>query len=373
MKVTADRNRLSESFARAATFSPGKSPKPILEHVLLEATNGATVFHATDLECSARLAAEGVEFDKPGAVLLDTVQFPAILRECTDDVVTIEDRGTTIFVRCGRSEYKLPSANPGDFPIDRSEVPPLGVSLSGAAFRDLIEAVEFATDVESTRYALAGIKLEFRDGMLTAVGTDGRRLATAETTAEGKLDGCLYHVKPARKINRVIPGDKTIRFTADANKAVLIWDGGQVITRQVEGRYPKWRDVIPEKNQDGTARGWSMTTVVGPFHAAVRQASIACSVDSRGVDFRFDAGAVTFSAATHDHGQSEVRMVADYDGKEVILRLDHSFVRAFLKTLPPEANLDISIDNADSCALFRCGNTRYVIMPLSRDAAQEAK
>ena len=53
--------------------------------------------------------------------------------------------------------------------------------------RELIRRTVFATDNESSRYALGGVKLEFGDDNITAVGTDGRRLAkmTGPVTKSG--------------------------------------------------------------------------------------------------------------------------------------------------------------------------------------------
>jgi DNA polymerase III subunit beta len=51
-------------------------------------------------------------------------------------------------------------------------------------FRRLIHRTLYATDTESTRYALGGILLEMMEDSVIGVGTDGRRLAKMEVLAE---------------------------------------------------------------------------------------------------------------------------------------------------------------------------------------------
>ena len=51
-------------------------------------------------------------------------------------------------------------------------------------FREMVKRTVFATDPESSRYALGGVLLEMEDTSVTAVGTDGRRLARMEGTGE---------------------------------------------------------------------------------------------------------------------------------------------------------------------------------------------
>ncbi len=49
--------------------------------------------------------------------------------------------------------------------------------VRAADLRKLIRRTIFATDVESTRYALGGVLVELTAETITMVGTDGRRLA----------------------------------------------------------------------------------------------------------------------------------------------------------------------------------------------------
>ena len=51
-------------------------------------------------------------------------------------------------------------------------------------FRQIIRRTAFATDAESTRYALGGLLLEFDDGKITVAATDSRRMAVATAACE---------------------------------------------------------------------------------------------------------------------------------------------------------------------------------------------
>ena len=49
--------------------------------------------------------------------------------------------------------------------------------VAAADLKKLIRRTIFATDVESTRYALGGVLVELTAESIAMVGTDGRRLA----------------------------------------------------------------------------------------------------------------------------------------------------------------------------------------------------
>ncbi len=152
---------------------------------------------ATDLEVGIRYEVTGVEIDAPGAAVLPVARFGSILRESSDATFRIESGNDGTTIRGERSQFKLPSENPQDFPPIAEFGESSYYEISARLFRELIRRTIFATDNESSRYALGGIKLEWKDNVLTAVGTDGRRLA--------KMDG------PAQAVGSPAPfGDVTV-------------------------------------------------------------------------------------------------------------------------------------------------------------------
>ena len=60
--------------------------------------------------------------------------------------------------------------------------------IAAADLKKLIRRTIFATDVESTRYALGGVLVELTAESITMVGTDGRRLARMSAPAEAEND-----------------------------------------------------------------------------------------------------------------------------------------------------------------------------------------
>ena len=185
MKITCNREKLLHAFQTVAAIAPARSPKPILQNVKLEVAKDEATLMATDLEVGIRYEVAGIEVDAPGAAVLPVARFGSILRESSDATFRIEAGGEGTTIRGERSQFKLPAENPQDFPADRRHSAKQNYyELSARLFRELIRRTIFATDNESSRYALGGVKLEWKDNMLTAVGTDGRRLAKMEGPAQ---------------------------------------------------------------------------------------------------------------------------------------------------------------------------------------------
>ena len=177
MKVTCDREQLLAAFQTAAAVAPARSPKPILQNVKLEVAENSAIILATDLEVGVRTVVSGVDVQVGGAAVLPVARFGSILRESSDERLRIETDAQATIVRGERSEFRLPAENPQEFPAVTDFAETKYHQLPTRLLKELIRRTAFATDNESSRYALGGVLLEFAADKITGVGTDGRRLA----------------------------------------------------------------------------------------------------------------------------------------------------------------------------------------------------
>lgn len=370
MKIICDREKLLTAFQTAATVVPSRSPKPILKNVKFEVDQQAATIMATDLEVGIRVELDGFQVESPGQAILPVAQFGSILRESSDAKLFIEGSERGIVVRGDRSEFKLPSSNPDEFPTVESFQETAYHTVNGGLFRELVRRTIFATDPESSRYALGGVLLDMAADRITAVGTDGRRLAKMEGPAvsvAGHQSGATMTIVPTRSmqlIERAL-GDLSadVQVAARANDILVKSSRATIYSRLVEGRFPKWRDVIPTRH-----KAIRIDMPVGPANAALRQASIATDADSRGIDFTFGEGRLVLSGAAADVGEAQVEIPIAYSGETITVTLDHRFVLDFFRVLEPEKTFCIEIENQDAAALFSTDDGySYVVMPLARE------
>ena len=100
-------------------------------------------------------------------------------------------------------------------------------------FRELIRRTIFATDNESSRYALGGVLLEMADDKITGVGTDGRRLAKMEGPAKsvgGHRTGDSMTIVPTKAMQLIeralTDADAEIQIAARANEVLVTKPAG---------------------------------------------------------------------------------------------------------------------------------------------------
>jgi DNA polymerase-3 subunit beta len=371
MKISCDRELLLQAFQTVASVAPSRSPKPILQNVKLEAVEQGVILSATDLEVGIRYFVDGVDVQSQGVAIFSVTRFGSILRESTDATLHLESDGQGTTIRGERSQFRLSAEDPAEFPQvaafeekDFHEVP-------ARLLRELIRRTVFATDNESSRYALGGVKLEFSESELIAIGTDGRRLAKMAgpiSTTGTAIDAAQTMIIPTRAMQlierAVAPTDAEVQVALKGNEILVHTSKVTISARLLEGRFPDWKKVFPE--QGGT--GVKLDLAVGGTYAAVRQAAIVTSEESRGVDFAFGDGMLVLSGKAAEVGQSRVELPISYEGEQLTVTLDPRFIVDFLKVLDGEKTFTFEVQDAESAAVCSTDDGYgYVIMPLARD------
>lgn len=371
MKITCQRESLTAAFALAASIAPTRSPKEILQNVKVTADAGKITLTATDMEVGIRLELEdGMTVETEGTALLPVARTMAILRESNDETLTFETDDSGVRVQGSRSKFKLPGSNPDEFPSVAGFEEEKYHVIPTRLFREMVKRTVFATDAESSRYALGGVLLEMEDASVTAVGTDGRRLARMAGSGEahgGHQTTGASTIVPTRAIQLMERAlndhDETVDVAARSNDLLLRTPRAVIYSRLVEGRYPNWRQVFPSREN-----GVQLEMTVGPLFAALRQAAIVTDQQSRGIDFTFADGTLKLEASTADIGESQIELPIAYDGESITLTMDHRYVSDFCKVLDNEASFTMDIESAAAPAVLTTEDGYgYVIMPMARD------
>ena len=370
MKISCDREKLASAFFLAGSIAQARSPKEILQYVKIEATTDHTTLMATDMETGIRIEVEGVDVVAPGKALLHADRVGKILKESQDDRLSLEVVDGQIRIQGIHSEFKLNAVNPDEYPTIAGFEEQRYHEIPTRLFREMVRRTIFATDPDSTRFALGGVLLEMSGDNVLAVGTDGRRLARmvgTGTAVGGHETVGSTTIIPTRSLSlmerSIGEQSDVVQLACRGSDVQMRTAGCTIYSRLVEGRYPNWRQVIPERQESVR-----MSLTVGPFHNVIRQAAIVADQESRGLNFEFGGGTLLLTAQTADLGQSRVEMPIEYEGEKIQLKLDHRFVSDFLRVLDPDTRFTLDIVNSTASALLTTDDGyAYVVMPMALD------
>jgi DNA polymerase-3 subunit beta len=360
--VTMDRQQLLAALKDVAAAVATRGPKPILTNVLLH--DG--LLSATDLELRIDCHAEW--HDDP--LLLPHARLKSILETATGDEVVLTRDGSACRVEIGRSEWRLPVEDAAEFPTwEPGKLSPLP-RIPCDQFARAVRSVAYACDTESSRFALGAVQIEVQDGECTLCASDGRRLSVALIEFDQALDPIEVLV-PEHAIQQMAAiamkhkGDGTaVQLQASKSEIVATFDGQTITARLIDGRFPKWRDVFPDRDAN------EHVVEIGALWSATRAAAIVTTEQSKGVDYTFTADGITLHGQSSESGESKVECEIVSAGNPGTVKLDPRFVsdvcRA-LSSLDGEPNVRISTAGPGDAVVLTCGEDdeyRSVIMPL---------
>ncbi|MFM8406446.1 MAG: DNA polymerase III subunit beta, partial [Pirellulaceae bacterium] len=283
MKLSCNREKLHHAFQLAASVAPTRSPKEILHSIKLEAKDDEVLLTATDLESSIRIQVEQVDVQVPGTCLLNVVRVGNILRELNDSQLELETTDSGITLRGEHSEFHLPSANPDEYPVVAEFSESSYCEVPARLFREMVRRTSFATDIENSRFALGGVLFEIAGDEITAVATDGRRLVRMIGSCkpvQGHKTTSPTTIIPTKTLTlmerSIGDKDEVVHLAARSNDVVLRTPRATIQSCLVEGRFPNWRQVIPNRTSSII-----IESNVGPFFSSVRQAAVVADPESR--------------------------------------------------------------------------------------------
>ncbi len=362
MKVSLDRHELAEAINVAKVVVLARTPKAILQCVLLDAHKDFVLISATDLEISVRCSLTQVQVDRTGAAVVPMEKLSQIVQESADDVLTMEIQDDACHIRGRDSHFKIFTRPADEFPPVPEAEESGDFEVGVQELRRLGDWTVFAAARENTRYAINGVLWEKGATGLTMVATDGRRLSKAETTLK-KSKGESRAIVPSKAMKvlaQVLTDPEGVVSVKMAKNQVLFRSAQAIISSAVlEGHFPNYTDVIPS----GCERTANFATQ--ELLSAVRRAGLLSTEESKGVKLSFSKGQVTLSSRTPEQGEAVIQLPVEYEQGDVSIGFNPKFLEDVLRVTKGET-VRFEFSEPNRPGVFKDGDSFvYVVMPVN--------
>ncbi len=363
MKFKCSRERLLGGLQTVGSVVSTRGMKPVYESVLILSRDGQLQLQGTDLEVAIRfnLEDEQLVVEEHGSLVVPAARLAAILKEVDDDVIDFTWEEQTLSVDCRGSHFKVNGYPPEEFP----EIPDFPtestIQLPAEVFRRLVARSAFAAAKEKMRYALNGVLFSLEGDRLQLVGTDGRRLAHAMALVENPDGASINAIAPTKGINqmaRIIEGDEVIDLSMKDNQLAARTGTAVVVSRLVEGTFPKFEEVIPENCERKAI--FNREELI----SAVRKARLLTNKESQSVRFVFEEGRLSLNARAAEVGEANVSISMSYEGEPTAVAFNPGYVLEGLSVMEGET-VSFEFRSPTSPAKFTDkGEFTYVVMPI---------
>jgi len=247
MKIVIEREGLVRALDAVVGVADGKMLSSV-SSVLIEAADGTLTLTTTDGELSARVV-ETVDIGQFGRALLPAKKLYDIAKSLPDGPVELMMEKIKGTVKAGATTFQLLGLDPSQF----GDVPEPDMShdveIDADLLRGVLRRTLYAIGANDTRYVLHGLYVEVKGGQLTAVATDGHRLAVEEWPGVVREDAEWSGIIPRKAVQQLakrLDGVEMISLGMTYGRLFHAWVSGYRLTsRLIEGTYPAWKRLVP--------------------------------------------------------------------------------------------------------------------------------
>jgi DNA polymerase-3 subunit beta len=361
MKLSIQRDRFLEGLQTVQSVVSTRTTLPILSNVLLKAADGMLQLSTTDLDTGIRTQVEA-EVEKAGSITLPARKLFSIIRELPAAEISVEvDSKLNTVIRSGKSYFKIMGLPEDDFPpfpkADNANV----FKIDQKDFRGMLKKTSYAMSSDESRYVLNGVLLSFKEGKLSIVATDGRRLAMASQEIDFPKSSEMDVILPSKAVSeltRVLGDDGEVEMSISENQIAFTVATTYLVSKLIEGNYPNYQQVIPSETKERA------TVEREAFLNCVRRVGLLSSDKSNSVKLNLKPNELEITANSPDVGEAKESIVIKYSGKEFSIAFNPEYVADPLKNLTAD---EVFFDFTDelSPGVIRYNEPfLYVIMPM---------
>ena len=357
MKFKIVRSKFLEGLKKVQNIVGAKGSMLIIQNVLIEAKEKELILTTTDLDISIRSHVP-CEVTEEGSTTLPVKLLVNAIAKSPEGPIEVDvGAADCAFISAGSAEFKLNGMSVVDFPSLPEDQNSFEYVLPQMTLREMLRKTAYAASQDDTRKTLKGVLMSFRDGKLTMVATDGRRLALVEHEVELPEDAqkdIILPTKVVSELQRSLSGDGDARITIE--KSQISFNLGETRLDEV---YPNYRQVIPGNCTERVVLDRQLLL------AALDRVSVMTMDESNSVCLTFDANQlIVASSKSSEAGSARDIVPIKYDGAKIDIVFNPSFVMDPLKAID-EDEVTIELNNGMSPAMIKCSVPfLYVMMPL---------
>ena len=333
MKLIISSSELLKGVMAVAKAIPAKSALPILENFLFDLKGNMLEITASDTELTLRTQLEVENTVEEGRIAVPAKHMMDLLKELPDQPLTISTTSDSSFVCSWASgESTLPYFPAEDYPeITGTDETAVTLQFPAQSLIEGISSTIYATADDEIRPAMNGILFDIDVASTTLVASDSHKLicyTTADVKASEKASFIL-HKKPAAILKAIIGKEaEVVDITFDSKNATFTFAQTMVICRLVVGKYPKYRDVIPQNNSNILKiNRMQMLNTVRRVSVCANKASNHIKLDLQPGSLEISAQDLGFSIAAYE------KMQCQYDGEPLTIGFKSPFIIEILSNM----------------------------------------
>jgi len=367
MIITCNRNDLLNSVNIALKAVPSKTTMPILECIVLDATDSNIKLVTNDMELAIETIVKG-SINEAGSVAVNAKIFSEIIRKLPENEVNINvNENYEITISCEKAKFKISGRSCEEFPslpqIERN----LHISLSQFTLKEVIRQTVFSISDNESNKIMTGELFEINQDNLKVVALDGHRISIRKIKLENSYDPIKLIVpgKTLSEVSKVLQGDMeekvTMYFTE--KHIVFSFDQTTIVSRLIEGEYYKVDQMLSNDYETKiTVNKKELLSCIDRASLLVKESEkkpIIINITDTQVELKMNSSL----------GSMNEEISIQKEGKDILIGFNPKFLIDALRVVDDE-EVDIYLFNPKAPCFIKDSDETYIylILPVNFNA-----
>jgi len=247
MKFKVTQENLTKALSYVARVASTRGTLPILANVLLKVEDNRLKLAATNLDIGIS-SYVGAQIQKEGSITVPARLFQDLISGLPSGVIELEEENMRLTVQTDHYKSVINGVSADEFPV--MPTPENGSTwvIAAPLFKEGLQQVVFAASNDESRPVLTGVLFHTIEKELYIASTDSYRLAEKKLVKISEDIRLLMPASALQDVLRIIndqSGD--VEVTCDDQQALFKVGEVELVARLIEGNYPDYRKLIPEK------------------------------------------------------------------------------------------------------------------------------
>lgn len=376
MKIICTQENLNKALNIVGKVINKNTTLPILNNVLLKTDKKGLKLSSTNLEIAVNYWIGG-KIEEEGEITVPTKLFANFVSNLPNGNVEIKTREDMVNIKCDGYKINIKGVDAREYPLSpKIEAEPF-LKIKSDIFKKALLQVLPSIALSESRMEITGVLLDFseiKNNKIVLVSTDSYRLAqkTINILPEninkealqlfGNLESVIIPRNTIQELARDLgEGEESLEIIISDNQIVFDFGNASILSRLIEGRYPDYKQVIPEK--------FASTAYINmkDISNAVRIASFFSASSNNSVKFKLGSdNRIEVNSEASEIGNNNSKIDAKIAGKELEVVYNYKYFMDGLNSIAgDEVVLNANNENAPSVLKSSSDDSFiYIIMPI---------
>ena len=344
---------------------------PILNNVLIENEKSLLRLSATDLEVGVNYWILA-KVEKEGGITVPAKFLSSLVSSLPNGKISFSQKDLLLEIECRNYKAEIKGFSKEEYPIIPQIKSEGEIEIDGEIFFQGLEQIVSVPVVSQARPEISGVFLFFGKNSIKMAATDSFRLSEKTILFKNPLEkeySLIIPQKTGYELLQILSGKKEklkIYFSPDqimfeTSMTELKHPQVQIISRLIEGEYPNYQEVIPQKYE---------TQVILPRETFLNQIKVASLFGGKINDVKIKAdpktGVLELFAQNPDLGENKSSIPSKIKGARQEISFNYKFLIEGLLNIK-SSEIIFELNGEDGPGVLRpVGDASYlyVIMPI---------